>query len=102
MDIPKRLKVLGHEVEVKYEKNYARDESRTGSSSANSLEILLDPSFSQSVIETTFIHEIIEQLNYHLELHLEHSTISQLEAGLYQVLRDNGLINEGFSVREEV
>lgn len=40
---------------------------------------------------TTVLHEIIEALNYHLELELEHNKIMSLEAGLYQVLSENGV-----------
>ena len=40
---------------------------------------------------STMLHEIIEALNYHLELNLEHSAIMSLEAGLYQVLNDSGI-----------
>ena len=40
---------------------------------------------------STILHEIIEGLNYHLALHLEHSAIMSLEAGLYQVLTAAGV-----------
>lgn len=41
--------------------------------------------------ESTLLHEIIEALNYHMELGLEHRQISSLETGLHQVLSDNGV-----------
>lgn len=41
--------------------------------------------------ESTLLHEIIEALNYHLSLELSENTIMSLEAGLYQVLSDNGV-----------
>ena len=41
--------------------------------------------------ESIFIHEIIEAINYHLELNLEHPQIMGLEVGLHQVLSDNGV-----------
>lgn len=40
---------------------------------------------------STVLHEIIEALNYHLELGIEHKTISILEATLYQTLTENGI-----------
>jgi hypothetical protein len=43
--------------------------------------------------ESTLLHEILEALNYHLELGLKHPQITALEAGLYQVLKDNGIIS---------
>jgi hypothetical protein len=41
--------------------------------------------------ESIIIHEILEALNYHLELELPHRTISALESGLYQTLHDAGV-----------
>lgn len=40
---------------------------------------------------STVLHEILEALKYHLELEMEHNVIMALEAGLYQVLVDNGV-----------
>ena len=40
---------------------------------------------------SAILHEIIEALNYHLELGLDHRTVMSLEAGLYQVLKDVGV-----------
>lgn len=40
---------------------------------------------------STLLHEIIEALNYHLQLELPHHAIQALEAGLYQTLTDNGV-----------
>ena len=42
-------------------------------------------------ITTTVLHEIIEALDYHLGLNLNHDAIMSLEAGLYQTLTDNGV-----------
>lgn len=47
----------------------------------------------QDLQESTLLHEILEALNYHLELGLKHPQITALEAGLYQVLKDNGIIS---------
>ena len=40
---------------------------------------------------STLLHEILEALNFHLALKLEHKIIMALEAGLFQVLVDNGV-----------
>jgi hypothetical protein len=37
------------------------------------------------------LHETLEALNYHLGMDLEHKIIDNLEAGLYQVLTENGV-----------
>jgi len=41
--------------------------------------------------ESTILHEIIEALNWRLDLNLKHETIMRLEAGLFQVLTQNGV-----------
>lgn len=43
------------------------------------------PQHQRSVL----LHEIIEALNYRLELGFQHEKITQLEAGLFSVFRDN-------------
>jgi len=40
---------------------------------------------------STVLHEIIEALNYHLDLNIEHRSIMSLEAALMQVLTDSGV-----------
>ena len=40
---------------------------------------------------SSVLHEIIEALNYHLELKMQHEVIMSLEAALYQVLSDSGV-----------
>ena len=39
--------------------------------------------------KSVLIHEIIEALNYRLELNLDHNVITSLEAGFFQVFQDN-------------
>ena len=83
------MKILGHDVEIRFEKSLRQERSDIGQSCGSSLWISVDPTLKASMQESTLIHEIIEQLNYHLEMKLEHPIISQLEASLYQVMKDN-------------
>jgi predicted nucleotide-binding protein (sugar kinase/HSP70/actin superfamily) len=41
--------------------------------------------------KSAVLHEVLEALNYHLGMGLEHKIIDNLEAGLYQVLTENGV-----------
>lgn len=45
--------------------------------------------------EQVLVHEIVEALNFELDLELEHHTITLLEMGLYGVLKDNPKLLEG-------
>lgn len=40
---------------------------------------------------SVIIHEIIEAINYHLELKLKHPQIMAFEVGIHQVLVENGV-----------
>jgi len=40
-------------------------------------------------LKSVLIHEIIEALNYRLELKLDHNVITSLEAGFFQIIQDN-------------
>jgi hypothetical protein len=40
---------------------------------------------------STVLHEILEALNFNLELELTHPVTTQLESGLFQVLTDAGV-----------
>jgi hypothetical protein len=53
------------------------------------IQVAEDISLEQSV--STVIHEVLEAVNYHLELGMEHRAVMALEAALYQVLTDAGV-----------
>lgn len=40
---------------------------------------------------STLLHEIVEAINYHLCLDLKENQVMGIEAGLFQVLTDNGV-----------
>ena len=44
---------------------------------------------SEEHAKSVLLHEILEALNYRLELNMDHTKITALEAGLFQVMRDN-------------
>ena len=44
-------------------------------------------------IEEGLFHELVEAVNYHLELRLEHNQITPISEGLYTVLKDNGWLD---------
>ena len=94
--LPKTLKIGGHTYKVIVRKDRELQDGipHLASVLTRSLTIWIDGRQSLSRMESCLIHEIIEILNYDLELDLPHEKISQLEAGLYQVLKDNNLLKK--------
>jgi hypothetical protein len=64
---------------------------QAGSTNIGKQIIFIDPAQHAQSAETTVLHEMIEILNYQLELNLSHPTIMQLESGLYEALTSNGI-----------
>lgn len=91
MKIKNSLKILGHNYEVRVTREARLANSTSGTQCGNLLRIELSPIEPESRTAETFLHEIFEALNCHLELDLQHHTISSLSEGLFQVLRDNKL-----------
>jgi hypothetical protein len=89
MHIPDKVKIGGLHYEVKEEKNLIRDNKASGISCGNEQVIKLDTDISDQLKETTFIHEVLHQIDFVYNIGLEHQQIFQLEAGIYAFLKDN-------------
>lgn len=88
----KKIKILGHDYEVRHEKDLSRDRGSNGECRCNATHIAIDPSLPRSMQEKVLVHEVVEALNYHLELRLEHPQISAISEGIYSVLSRNGML----------
>ena len=93
MKIPEQLKIGGHWYEIKFNENRENETGNEHPASSYSRvnKIWIDKNQTISRQESCLLHEIIEMLNYEFQLGLEHKVISQLDSGLYQVLKDNKL-----------
>lgn len=90
MKIPKKIKILGHYIDIIVQNRLneaGTNKLGTDVGSMNKIFINSDQAASQQ--ESTLLHEIIENINWQLNLGFEEKTICQLEAALYQVLKDN-------------
>ena len=92
------VRILGANYSVSYEEDLF---DAVGAVHNNTLEIKIrssrhNPEHQKSVL----LHEIIEVLNYRLELDLEHNQITQLETGLFSVLQDNPSLVKLFKSKE--
>jgi len=86
------MKILGYDYTVSYlpgVKEGGADASGFCTVEKQTIKVSRDQ--VQQCMESTILHEIIELLNRHLSLGLEHPIMERLEAGLYTVFRDNGV-----------
>jgi hypothetical protein len=95
MNIPDKIKIGGFIYDVIVE---AREEQHgvfdLGTCYPAKLKIWLEKNASHQLHEQTLLHEVIEAINKHNDLQLSHQTISTLGECLYQVLKDNGLMEK--------
>lgn len=88
MKIKPKIRIAGRDFEVKYIEGLADD----GSTDFTNNIILIRDELSEENKQTTLLHEIIECINSIYDLNLNHQTIQTLEAGLFQIYKDNELL----------
>jgi len=88
MKIPNKLDILG----ATYSVIQQEELGDSGQCWLGKQIILIEKRQHPEQKEMTLLHEVIEALNYQLELELPHKTICALETGLYHVLKKNKLI----------
>lgn len=85
------IRILG----IDYEVNYSDTRKENGSELVGNVDnqackITINNYInSQPHAGSVLLHEVIEAIDYRLQLQLNHEKICQLEAGLIQVIRDN-------------
>lgn len=83
------IKILGHEYELHMTNKPLLERNTVACVCPNTLTIEISNLCPQSRQEEGLFHEIIEALNCHLDLKLEHDKLTALSEGLYQVFKDN-------------
>jgi len=105
MKIPKRIKIAGHDVTCKSVHTLSHKTRKWvpkewgscwGSSCNQTNEILLAKSklgipLDEAHRASTFLHEILHQIDYKYGLGLGEKRVGKIETALFQVLRDNHL-----------
>jgi hypothetical protein len=80
------LKILSY----KYKLQLSKLDNEFGNVDNRKQIINIDSSLCDQAKTSTILHEIIEALNFHLALNLQHEQIVTLESGLFSTLTDNG------------
>lgn len=90
MAIAKSINIMGHIFKVEFRQRAKKDGSdHPGSVNFSEQRIWLEEDTHLQEKESSFLHEILETINAYQKLGLKHNTISLLEIGLYQVLKEN-------------
>lgn len=87
-----KLLICGLMYDIIYSNTLSRDFSALGMMSRNDLKIYLESSLDRELQKKTLIHEIIEVINSDLDLQLDHKTICCLETALFNVIKDNNIL----------
>jgi len=100
MNIPKNIKIGGHNITVKYPYKFKERSDIFGLTNHTRYEILLADmdengiKLCKSKILNNFWHEVIHQIDgIYNGLNLDEDTVIRLGQGLFQVLNDNFYIN---------
>ncbi len=83
------LKILGHKYKLSSTDKPLLERSTIATICPNTLTIEISSIYPESRQEEGLFHEIIEALDYHLELKLDYDKITALGEGLYQIFNDN-------------
>ena len=90
---PATIRILGLTYAIDVVDTAKSGDDTLGTMVPGRARITLCSTNSPEMLASVLVHEIVEALNWRLELKLKHRQISALDAGLTQVLRDNpGLV----------
>lgn len=85
MLLPSKVSILGHEYKV----IQADDLEDLGICDFTNCTIKINPNQADSQLLDTFLHEIIEAFNFHLQMKLKHRNIQALGTCFHQLLTTN-------------
>lgn len=83
------IKIMGHDYTLLADPNLSRDRAANGECNSNELTITIDPTIKSSRIDEVYIHEVLEALQYHGQLELEHNKLSLIAELFVMFLKDN-------------
>ena len=90
MEIPKSIKIGGHDVEILLTDDVSMNKSGELRNWKNLIKINND-GFSESVQAESLMHEILEAINENHQLELPHHVIMTLADQIFAIIRNNNL-----------
>jgi len=91
--LPGELNVLGSKIKIEYKEGLISPDGDSVLGLAifgsNLIQLELSKDIPGDSLVSTLLHEVLEHINYKLELNLKHTQLSSLETSLFQVLVSN-------------
>ncbi len=84
-----KLKILCHEYDVTLDPSLLEECNDYGLMYAADTTVRIESSLSESVTKEVIMHEILEAVNFHLELGLKHRQLTAVATAMLQVMQDN-------------
>ena len=100
MKIPNQVKILGHDIVIRYEDTIKLDKrEESGIASFTDGTILLarqchDLPISEDVKAETFIHEVLHFVNEAMTMGLTEKQVHRVARGIYAFIKDNNFLSE--------
>ena len=91
MKIPESVKIGGHNIPIRIENTVTLDDPGAYNTYHGIIRIRKEVDIREDIIAETFMHEIIETIKSLNNLGLNHTDLTVISEGLFQVIRDNGL-----------
>ncbi|MCK4330867.1 hypothetical protein KAX02_13635 [candidate division WOR-3 bacterium] len=98
MNIPNLIKFGGHQIKIEKVLNKDIDGPGEYNDYYRVIRIRKDTGISEDVVAEVFLHELLEVIRICNNLEINHTYLTVLSEGLFQIIRDNNL---NFSEKEK-
>lgn len=85
----KTINILGMEYALEWDTNAIQDHQKAGYCASSRCAIGLDSSLEKQRLGETLLHEIVEAIDFELQLDLKHEILSALAFAVYSVIKNN-------------
>lgn len=87
----KQLNILGYRYSLDMSKGMEEMNGNVGFCHFDKAQLDVANDLPDDMRNSTILHEIMEAINYHMEVGMTEAQVKQMEVGLHQVLNDNNV-----------
>ena len=88
LPIPETFRLGPYDIKVRMFKSDEEADERVGTYSTRTQILRLEEGLPDATLQEVFIHEILESINRHYELEIDHTKLNTISMTLGQVIRD--------------